>query len=174
MKYRSKVVVVEAIQFTGENFDEVLEWAAPGYGQPSLLWEHPDKAGTIMVDTIRGHTIATVGDWIIRGLDGMYYPCGQDVFATKYEQDSEQFDFGEALRRIRNTLAPVLPVCVARKGWCGKGLFVFIRKAVTDGDPNNGKEDHEAYICMKTVKGTFVPWVASQTDLQAEDWMEVK
>ena len=71
---------------------------------------------------------------------------------------------------------------VARKGWNGKGMFVFFNPGsevkVTEGRPLAsafpiGTECRMLpYIMMKTadLELTFVPWLASQTDILAEDW----
>ena len=77
-------------------------------------------------------------------------------------------DFSEALKLVKTGK------WIGRYGWNGKGMFVFLRPAVTDADPNNGKEDHLPYLCMKTVQGDFVPWLASQTDILADDWQVVE
>lgn len=68
---------------------------------------------------------------------------------------------------------------VARAGWNGKGVFIwmpepideFCTKVFTCGD-----DEYEAtpWIGMKTADGKFVPWVASQTDMLAEDWQIVE
>jgi hypothetical protein len=74
---------------------------------------------------------------------------------------------------------------VARFGWNGKGMYLFYNPPsdvkVTDGRPLAashpvGTECHMApYIMMKTADPelTFVPWLASQTDILSEDWMVV-
>lgn len=74
---------------------------------------------------------------------------------------------------------------VARVGWNGFGMYIVLQKAYPQGIPIN-KNTSEAtgipegtvckflpYLMMKTVDGSFVPWLASQTDLLAEDWVEV-
>ena len=48
---------------------------------------------------------------------------------------------------------------IARAGWNGKGMFLFL---------------YHAHIDMKTVDGTIVPWLASQTDVLADDWIVVE
>lgn len=72
---------------------------------------------------------------------------------------------------------------VARKGWNGKGMFIFMQKGYPDGIPAN-KNTSEAlgiaegteikvtpYLMMKAADGTLVTgWLASQTDMLAEDW----
>jgi hypothetical protein len=89
-------------------------------------------------------------------------------------------DFGDALTFLRRGSR------VARKGWNGKGMWLALQKGYPDGVPIN-KNTAEAtglaegtvcrflpYIMMKTVDGSFVPWLASQTDILATDWTEVK
>lgn len=68
---------------------------------------------------------------------------------------------------------------VARKGWNGKGMYVFkVGNTMSSGDGwtyTNGKNDNmplREFIAMKTADGEVVPWVASQTDILAEDWEE--
>lgn len=57
---------------------------------------------------------------------------------------------------------------VAREGWNGKGMWIrhVARSWLAAG--------HRAYIEMKTVDDQFVPWVASQTDMLADDWRIVE
>lgn len=54
---------------------------------------------------------------------------------------------------------------IAREGWNGKGMFVFLI-------PGNEAEGQKflPYLAMSTVQGDVVPWLASQTDILAEDW----
>lgn len=62
---------------------------------------------------------------------------------------------------------------VAREGWNGKGMW--IHKTTPPSSPFS-RDEYEAlpYIEMKTADNKFVPWLASQTDLLAEDWVIVK
>ena len=72
---------------------------------------------------------------------------------------------------------------VARKGWNGKGMFLYYvsagrypvkmeaAKSIADTD---GMVEYGAYIAMKTAQGNVVPWLASQTDMLSEDWVIVE
>lgn len=72
---------------------------------------------------------------------------------------------------------------VEREGWNGKGMFLYY---VPSGEypartdiakkewGENGLVPYQAYIAMKTVQGTVVPWLASQSDLLATDWKAVE
>lgn len=71
-------------------------------------------------------------------------------------------DFGWAIRLLKEGGK------VARKGWNGKGMWIGLRR------PNAGwSEATLPYIYMKTADHHVVPWLASQTDMLAEDWEEV-
>lgn len=54
---------------------------------------------------------------------------------------------------------------IAREGWNGKRMWV---RLITPNGPNC--ELHLPYLQMKTADGKFVPWLASQTDILADDW----
>lgn len=85
-------------------------------------------------------------------------------------------DFGQALSWLK------VGQKVAREGWNGKGMFLYhvpanaypatteIGKSISDLD---GKVEYGAYIAMKTAQGNVVPWLASQTDMLAEDWIKL-
>ena len=71
---------------------------------------------------------------------------------------------------------------VARKGWNGKGMFIFLvpgSKFIVNREPllsllGEGTEvNYHGHIDMKTADGMIVPWLASQTDVLAEDWQVV-
>jgi len=64
---------------------------------------------------------------------------------------------------------------VARSGWNGKGMWLFlIEKYQVGYDPNILGRNLLPWIGMKTADGSFVPWLASQTDILAEDWSVVE
>ena len=80
-------------------------------------------------------------------------------------------DFGNALTAMMNGEK------VARSGWNGKGMFIFIVPAGWEFMCDiEGIEDlrTEPFICMKTAQNTLIPWLASQADLLADDWMVVE
>lgn len=83
--------------------------------------------------------------------------------------------FSEALDKLKECCA------ISREGWNGKGMYIFgvkgdaVKMAINDryGDPEN--EDSALNVLdaiyMKTANDELVPWVASQTDILAEDWI---
>jgi hypothetical protein len=80
-QYRKTPVVIEAVQWTGDNIDEI--WAAFGAGDVYGPTEtNPDW---LKITTLEGEMRANVGDWIIRGVAGELYPCKPEIFARTYE-----------------------------------------------------------------------------------------
>lgn len=68
----------------------------------------------------------------------------------------------------------------ARTGWNGNGMFIFLvpgstfkvsRPPLLGIYPEGTEINYRSHIDMKTADGSIVPWVASQTDVLAEDWI---
>lgn len=89
MKFRKKPVVIEAMQFTYPPSAELVAWC------PAMRnvrkYRHPDAIGEADIVTLedgadgRAKHVATEGDWIIKGVQGEFYPCKPDIFAATYE-----------------------------------------------------------------------------------------
>lgn len=88
----------------------------------------------------------------------------------------EKFSFEQALTALKRGK------CVARAGWNGKGMFLYLvqgstftvnRPPLLGIYPEGTQINYCPHIDMKTADGSCVPWLASQTDLLAEDWMLV-
>jgi hypothetical protein len=86
MRYRKKPVVIDAMQFDGtvESADAIMEWNAPYQPPPSRITFTP-SIPALNVQTLEGLMRADVGDYIIRGVRGEFYPCKPDIFALTYE-----------------------------------------------------------------------------------------
>lgn len=80
-KYRKKPVVIDAIQWTGENHAEIE--AFMGYGGYKWSSIHPDAH--LIIFTLEGDHRAITGSWIVKGIKGEFYPCKPDIFAATYE-----------------------------------------------------------------------------------------
>lgn len=83
MKYRKKPVIVEAIQFTGTNQDDIIKFTN-GHALKSL-----PILETVKIQTMEGLMTAKKGDWIIKDVKGEFYPCDSDIFALRYEVISD-------------------------------------------------------------------------------------
>lgn len=151
MKFRKKAIVIDAYQ-TKEEMD---------------------------IPTLEGTMHASIGDWIITGVNGEQYPCKPDIFAKTYERVNEgtKMDFGMAIDKMRAGAR------VQREGWNGKGMFLYyigadkypakteIAKTIADDE---GKVPYGAYVALKTVNGTVIPWTPNMLDMLATDWKEVE
>ena len=92
-KYRKKPVVIEAVQWTGENLAEVLTFTGkhPDWDKWFDSFEHYEayvRADDMIfkIKTLEGTMTASPGDWIIRGVNGEHYPCKPDIFEKTYEK----------------------------------------------------------------------------------------
>lgn len=77
-KYRKKPVVIEAIQWTGENWSDLRD-----FGEGNIYWFPMESM--LEVKTLEGVLSASKGDWIIKGVKGEFYPCKPDIFTATYE-----------------------------------------------------------------------------------------
>jgi hypothetical protein len=88
MKFRKKPVVIEAVQLTWENAEELAKFVTvPGFKMASIDGE----SLTAIIPTLEdgdNHQVqhfASYGDWIIKGVKNEFYPCKPDIFAQTYE-----------------------------------------------------------------------------------------
>lgn len=89
-RYRKVPVVIEAVRFETNNdpgeadLNRVVRWVNSGLGIDSKT--HAWHNGTdLFIDTLEGRMHASVGDYIIRGVKGEFYPCKPDVFEATYK-----------------------------------------------------------------------------------------
>ena len=83
-KFKSKPIIIEALQWKGNNFNEIYEFTE---GQANLLNVHGEKLLVLL--TLEGSMSASIGDFIIRGRVGEYYPCKYLPFCERYEEVKE-------------------------------------------------------------------------------------
>ena len=91
-KYRKKPVVIEAIQWTGKNDIELDSWLGSEKSIKIEIDDHLYTAGVgvpyidkITIKTLEGEMVASMGDCIIKGINGEFYPCKPDIFEKTYE-----------------------------------------------------------------------------------------
>jgi hypothetical protein len=87
-KFRKKPVVIEAIQFTtnnepdNANMEMIVNWIDENDPTSNAYHNGTD----IFIDTLEGEMRASVGDYIIKGVNGEFYPCKPDIFEKTYEK----------------------------------------------------------------------------------------
>lgn len=117
-----------------------------------------------------------VDQYLVRYPDGYLSISPAKAFEDGYvelDDDGLGMSFSTALTLLK------LGKRVARKGWNGKGMFLFLvpgsvfkvnRPPLLGIYPEGTEISYHGHIDMKTAQGDVVPWVASQTDLLAVDW----
>lgn len=91
MKARKKPVVIEAIQWTGDNLQDVREFVGDYLFEFKTQTinlkkqEVKERTAGIKIKTLEGHHFANIGDYIIKGVHGEFYPCKPDIFEETYE-----------------------------------------------------------------------------------------
>lgn len=85
-KYRKKPVIIEAIQYTGNNFVEIIKFIQEcANGNKSRYLRYNAKKDEYFILTLEGKYKLTEGDYIIKGVKGECYPCKPDIFEMTYE-----------------------------------------------------------------------------------------
>ena len=85
MKYRKKPVVIEALQL--EDNAERLEELSNFIDNQDLRVDYKDpKNPKLILETLEGEMRASIGDYIINGVNGEFYPCKPDIFEKTYEK----------------------------------------------------------------------------------------
>jgi hypothetical protein len=86
-QYRKKPVVIEAIQWNGNNFDDIKDFANSKVRYHSYYDhnEYFESKTTLTIKTLEGDMMASKGDFIIKGVKGEFYPCKPDIFEATYE-----------------------------------------------------------------------------------------
>ena len=85
MKFRKKPVVITARKFTINSMEAVADWCGGSIKGMSL----PRKERIMHIQTLEGEMTANLGDWIIKGVKGEFYPCKPDIFHATYEMVDE-------------------------------------------------------------------------------------
>lgn len=87
-KFRKKPVIIDAVQYDG-NF-RCLDVFALSEVSHFIVSKDENGKQCIKIPTLEGEMIASVGDYIIRGIKGEYYPCKPDIFEATYEEIEEE------------------------------------------------------------------------------------
>lgn len=84
MKYRKKPVIIEALRWDStENIIKIKKWLGD-----NLISEPRDGVGVVgyWIKTLEGNMMISYGDYIIKGVNGEFYPCKPDIFQKTYEK----------------------------------------------------------------------------------------
>ena len=188
-RYVKKPIAIEAVKWKGFNNDEIKDFAGDSVKIEVIREGDADNGIPPSVDcsieTLEGVMKANVGDYIIKGVNGEFYPCERDIFEKTYDKadDSSVMRFGDAIEVLKQGGT------VRRSGWNGKGLMVFKQvPAHIDSDiipkmqslPQSAKDlilkgkgfiDYTSQCLIYNENtGRADSWVPSISDVFAEDW----
>ena len=100
-QYRKKPVVIEAIQFNGKNAEEIEQWSNNNVKSGPISEDTLSRA-YLEIETLEGTMTAQTNDYVIKGVNGEFYPCKPDIFEKTY--DSEVTTFKERLIKEQEEL----------------------------------------------------------------------
>lgn len=75
-----KPVKVRAVQWTGDNYEEIADFVG------HISFPYSLDKDSVIISTLENNYYARKGDWIIRGIDGEFYLCDPDIFEKTYEE----------------------------------------------------------------------------------------
>ena len=87
-QYRKKPVFIEAVQWNTKNYDEIVAFTEgrAKYFEWFQYNEYGQNKEMLHVGTLERRMEASKGDWIIKGVNGEFYPCKPDIFEKTYEE----------------------------------------------------------------------------------------
>lgn len=93
-KFRKKPVIIEAVQWTGKNLKDAILFCPDiidlgAAASPDGTFADNPPSWPLQIKTLEGNMICTIGDWIIKGVNGEFYPCKPDIFEKTYEPVTE-------------------------------------------------------------------------------------
>lgn len=86
MLYRKKPVIIEAWEFTRKALDDIDSWVRKYRDDIKLVSQYGAEVLYIEIETLEGTMRAELGDYIIKGVQGEFYPCKPDIFEATYEK----------------------------------------------------------------------------------------
>lgn len=162
MKQYIGTKIINAKPMNRQDYNDFRGWQLPEN-------ENPNDEGYLVEYTDGGKP--NVG-----GFDGYVSWSHKEQFEKAYRK-TNGMSFGLAVEALKEGKK------VARNGWNGKGMFLFLVKGSTFKVnrppllgiyPEGTEINYHAHIDMKTATGEIVPWLASQTDVLSDDWEIIK
>ena len=121
MKYIKKLIIVDAVQRTGNNIEEIKSFLDENGGVYTIT------DNSLVINTLEGDMLASLGDYIIKGIHGEFYPCKPDIFKETYDQVNVEIKGKVNITDNNNTK-------------------IIYNKIVRDNIPKIIKEKHEKAI----------------------------
>ena len=90
MKFRKRPVNIEAVQYSEYSAEKLTEIQKFMGGKTVLIQHDKNENPKIVIETLEGDMYASLGDWIIKGVQGEFYPCKPEIFKETYEKLMEE------------------------------------------------------------------------------------
>lgn len=87
MKYTKKPVTIEAIQWDGTNKDEIIDFCPEACFFHNIKISKNQFKEALLIGTLEGIMQTSIGDYIIKGIKGEFYPCKEDIFELTYTKN---------------------------------------------------------------------------------------
>lgn len=88
MRFRKKPVVIDAIHFlSSSSYDEMLKEWDESFAKVATYDSKMNELNLRTLESRKAPLTAIIGDWIIRGVQGEFYPCAPNIFEQTYEPD---------------------------------------------------------------------------------------
>lgn len=147
-KYRKKPVVIDAREYTAEDFDSICEWI----GEHNLNdGTNPDE-GYIGIVTPEGDMTARKGDYIIKGVKGEFYPCKPDIFLETYEEEYDtKYNIGDIVEFYNGDV---------------------VQGRIVGFEPEDGT--YLSYLIREIGDFSDEPWYVAENENQCEDYYIIK
>lgn len=121
MEYRKKPLVIEAVQWTGLNLEEVKAFAEDSLDIEifDVGWRSGvvSPSAKITIHTLEGDMIVDSGDYIIKGINGEIYPCKPDIFNKTYEEVADNSRVNQWNKLIFRDLTDEEKEAYGNLGW---------------------------------------------------------
>lgn len=82
-RYRKKPIVIEAMEYQPQHINDAWEWASA-----ANVYGPVENDASAYIFTLEGRMECKPGDFIIKGVNGEFYPCKPDIFAKTYEMSN--------------------------------------------------------------------------------------
>lgn len=89
-KYRKNPVVIEAVQYDGTNEKEIELFVNKTIGVSGLTLDYDPKVKGYFIRTLEGRMTVSEGDYVIKGVEGEFYPCKPDIFEKTYTKVEDE------------------------------------------------------------------------------------
>jgi hypothetical protein len=128
LRWRKKPVVIQAVRWDGHNVDEVITFV----GTSGRML---DTVNCFAIITKEGTMVAELGDFIIKGVKGEFYPCKPDIFEASYEPEGVRpnarvrvvvAETGYVIQDEQVLSLILRNLLTGNRGWCGGSFKVYV------------------------------------------------